>query len=127
MCAMFRGARPVVLVVEDEAMTRLNAVDTIEAIGCEAIAASDADEAVSILEARADIRAVFTDIQMPGSMDGLDLVRLVNTRWPGLVVLVASGRTSITPTDLPNGVLFFAKPYTRPQIETALRRLTANR
>lgn len=123
MCQMFDGARPVVLVVEDEVVTRLSAMDTVEAIGCEAIDASNADDAVSILEARTDIRAVFTDVQMPGSMDGLELVRLLSKRWPCVAVLVASGKTSIAPTDLPDGVLFFAKPYTRIQIETALRQI----
>jgi two-component system, response regulator PdtaR len=73
------GNRPVVLVVEDEVLIRMNATDMIVEAGFEAIAASDADEAIRILERRNDIRAVFTDVQMPGSMDGMRLARMVST------------------------------------------------
>jgi DNA-binding NtrC family response regulator len=99
-------------------------MDVVEATGCEAIGASNADEALSVLEARPDIRIVFTDIQIPGSMDGLGLVRLMQTRWPRVAVLVASGKTDIT--DLPTGVQFLAKPYGSLQIETALRQLVGD-
>ena len=117
------GSRPAVLVVEDEPVIRLNAMDMVEAAGCEAIGALDADEAVRLLEDRTDIRVVFTDVHMPGSMDGLGLMRLVKDRWPSVPVLVASGITSIAPGDLPRGVHFFTKPYLPLQIEAALRQL----
>jgi CheY-like chemotaxis protein len=68
-------------------------MDMVEAAGCEAIGASNADEAVRVLQARADIRAIFTDVQMPGSMDGLALMRLTKKRWPSVVRLVTSGQT----------------------------------
>ncbi len=113
--------RPAVLVVEDEPLIRLTAMDMVDAAGCEAIGASNADEAVRVLEARADIRAVFTDVQMPGSMDGLALMRLTKKRWPSVVRLVTSGQTIVT--DLPCGVGFVNKPYSLLQIETALRQL----
>ena len=74
------GQRPVVLVVEDEGLIRMNAIAMVEEAGFEAIAASDADEAIRILESRNDIRAVFTDVQMPGSMDGMRLARVVRNR-----------------------------------------------
>jgi CheY-like chemotaxis protein len=119
------GSRPAVLVVEDEPVTRLNAMDMVEAAGCEAIGVFNADEAVRLLETRTDIRVVFTDIHMPGSMDGLGLTRLMKDRWPSVPVLVASGQTSIAPADLPRGVRFFAKPYLPLQIEVALRELIA--
>ena len=119
------NSRPAVLVVEDESVTRLNAMNMVEAAGCEAIGALSADEAVRLLETRTDIRAVFTDIHMSASMDGLGLMRLMKDRWPSVPVLVASGKTNIAPADLPHGVRFFAKPYLPVQIEAALRQLIA--
>ena len=75
-------ANPAILVVEDELLLRLMAVDNVETAGFEALSAGTADEALAILEARADVRLVFTDVQMPGSMDGLRLAHAVRDRWP---------------------------------------------
>jgi CheY-like chemotaxis protein len=72
----------------------------VEEAGFEAIAASDADEAIRILESRNDIRAVFTDVHMPGSMDGLRLARVVRNRWPPVALIATSGRRSVLKTDL---------------------------
>ena len=74
------GQRPVVLVVDDESLIRMTAMEMVEEAGFEAIAASDADGAIRILESREDIRAIFTDVQIPGSMDGLRLARVVRNR-----------------------------------------------
>jgi len=115
------GSRPTVLVVEDEALVRLNAMDIVEAAGFEAVSASNADSAIHVLEMRDDIRAVFTDVHMPGSIDGLGLIRLIKERWPAVATLLTSGKTSITQLDLQNGVRFFAKPYLPRQIEAVLR------
>ena len=79
--------RPVVLVVEDEFLLRMNAVDMIGAAGFEAVEAANADEAIEILESRRDITVVFTDIQMPGSMDGLKLAQTVRGRWPPVKIV----------------------------------------
>jgi CheY-like chemotaxis protein len=117
------GRKPVVLVVEDENLIRLSALDMVEEGGFEAIAASDADEAIRILESRNDIRAVFTDVHMPGSMDGLRLARVVRNRWPPVALIVTSGRRSVLETDLPPGGRFLDKPYEPTQIEAALREL----
>jgi CheY-like chemotaxis protein len=117
------GRKPVVLVVEDENLIRLSALDMVEEAGFEAIAASDADEAIRILESRNDIRAVFTDVHMPGSMDGLRLARVVRNRWPPVALIVTSGRRSVLETDLPPGGRFLDKPYEPTQIEAALREL----
>jgi CheY-like chemotaxis protein len=117
------GKGVVILVVEDEALTRLNAMAMVEEAGFEAIAASDADEAIRVLESRDDIQAVFTDVQMPGSMDGLGLARVVRDRWPPVALIVASGKTEIAPSHLPAGGRFLRKPYAPSEIETVLRQL----
>ena len=103
--------KPVVLVVEDDAMIRIGALDLVESAGCVAVEARDADEAIRILESRPDIRLVFTDIDMPGSMDGMKLSHYVRNRWPPIHIIVASGKAIVAESDLPSGARFFAKPY----------------
>jgi CheY-like chemotaxis protein len=112
---------PAVLIVEDEPLIRMGAVDIIEDAGFEVIEAASADEAIRILECRSDIRVVFTDIHMPGSMDGLKLAHAVRDRWPPIKIIVTSGRGLITEQDLPEGGRFFAKPYDLHEITDALR------
>ena len=119
----FKASRQIVLVIEDEPLIRLGAVDTIADLGFVAIEAENADAAVVILEGRSDIAAVFTDIQMPGSMDGLKLASLIRERWPPIKILAASGNPSIVPDALPTGGRFLRKPYTPDQIADALREL----
>lgn len=102
---------PAVLIVEDEPLVRLCAAQTVEDAGYEVIEAESADEAIAILESRRDIRVIFTDIHMPGSMDGLKLAHAVRHRWPPIKIIVTSGRETIAPQDLPEGGRFFAKPY----------------
>src|SRR3978361_714051 len=92
--------RPVVLIVEDEFLLRMDAIDTISSAGFEALEAVTADEAIAILEARPDIAVVFTDIQMPGSMDGLKLARAVRGRWPPLKIVATSGQIAVQAVDL---------------------------
>src|ERR1700729_4038164 len=101
---------PVVLVVEDEMLLRMDAVDMIAAAGFEVVEAGDADQAIEILEARRDITVIFTDIQMPGSMDGLKLAKAVRGRWPPIKIIATSGRAQIQETDLPEGGRFLPKP-----------------
>jgi two-component system, response regulator PdtaR len=117
------GQRPVVLVVEDEFLIRMDAIDIVEKAGFQAIAASDADEAMQILESRNDIRAVFTDVHMPGSMNGMRLASVVRDRWPPVALIVSSGRMNIPDADLPSGGRFLRKPYEPAQIEAVLREL----
>jgi CheY-like chemotaxis protein len=117
------GKKPVVLVVEDESLIRMSALEMVEAAGFEAVPAADADEAIRILESRNDIRAVFTDVQMPGSMDGLRLARVVRNRWPPVALIVTSGHVSETGSDLPSGGRFLSKPYQLSHVQTALREL----
>src|ERR1700746_1118000 len=85
-------AKDLVLVVEDEALIRMDSADVIRDLGFEVIEAVDADQAVSLLESVPGIKVVFTDIQMPGSMDGLLLAAIVRDRWPPIALLVTSGK-----------------------------------
>jgi CheY-like chemotaxis protein len=112
-----------VLVVEDEFLMRLHAVHLVEQAGFEAVEAANADEAVSILEARKDIRIVFTDINMPGSMDGLKLAHAIRKRWPPIELILTSGRFDISNSELPARGRFFPKPYQDDAIVDALRHL----
>jgi CheY-like chemotaxis protein len=100
----------VVLVVEDEMLLRMRAVDIVEDAGYISVEAVDADEAVAILESRSDIALLFTDIQMPGSMDGLGLARSVHDRWPPIKIILVSGQVRPTSLDIPPDSRFFGKP-----------------
>jgi CheY-like chemotaxis protein len=115
---------PVVLIVEDEFLLRMDAVNMIAAAGFEVVEAANADEAIEILESRRDITVVFTDIQMPGSMDGLKLARAVRGRWPPIKIVATSGQLDVRETDLPEGGRFLAKPYSSIQVTGVLRELT---
>jgi CheY-like chemotaxis protein len=119
--------RPVVLVVEDEFLLRMEAADMIKAAGFEVVEAGNADQAIEILEARRDITLVFTDIQMPGSMDGLKLARAVRGRWPPIKIVATSGHLHIRETDLPEGGRFLPKPYSSTEINGLLRELICDR
>jgi CheY-like chemotaxis protein len=114
------NSKTVVLIVEDEPMVRLCAVQMVEEAGFEVVEAASADEAIRILESSSDIRVMFTDIQMPGSMDGLKLAHAVSNRWPPIKIIVTSGRGLVTEHDLPEGGHFFGKPYSPMQIQGVL-------
>jgi CheY-like chemotaxis protein len=115
--------RPVVLIVEDEFLLRMDAADAIAAAGFEVVEAANADEAIEVLESRTDITVVFTDIQMPGSMDGLKLARAVRGRWPPVKIIATSGRLHLDEADLPEGGRFLPKPYSPSQVTGVLREL----
>ena len=106
------GSRPaVVLIVEDEWLLRELAVEAVEDAGFIALVAGDAEEAVALLEARSDVAVLFTDINLPGRMDGLELAHTVRHRWSPIKILVASGRMRPKPSDLPPNSVFLEKPY----------------
>src|ERR1700687_4577882 len=100
----------VVLIVEDEMLLRMRAVDMVEDAGFTPVEAVDADEAVAILESRSDIALMFTDIQMPGSMDGLKLAHTVHKRWPPIKIILVSGQLQPAPMDIPSDSRFHGKP-----------------
>jgi CheY-like chemotaxis protein len=116
--------RPVVLVVEDDFLIRMNAAQMIEEAGFSVVEAASSDEAIVILESRLDITIVFTDVQMPGSMDGLKLAAAIRGRWPPIKIIATSGLVDVRKGDLPDGGRFLPKPYSPSQIIGALRELT---
>ena len=100
----------VVLVVEDEMLLRMRAVDMVEDAGYTSVEAVDADAAFAILESRSDIALLLTDIQMPGSMDGLGLAHSVHDRWPPIKIILVSGQLKLADLDIPADSRFFGKP-----------------
>jgi two-component system, response regulator PdtaR len=119
-------APPVILVVEDDPLLRMLAVEIVEEAGFTAIEAADADEAVALLESRTDIALLFTDINMPGSMDGLKLAHAVRDRWPPIKIWVASGNQQLQSSDLPSNSCFFRKPYQASALVEELRSLVGS-
>jgi DNA-binding NtrC family response regulator len=99
----------VILVVEDEGPINLMTSEELRRAGHRVISAYSADQAIAILESRNDIRLVFTDIDMPGSMDGLKLAAAVRDRWPPVQILITSGKHPVAA--LPEGMPFLPKPY----------------
>ncbi|MCK1667737.1 HWE histidine kinase domain-containing protein [Bradyrhizobium sp. 153] len=112
---------PNVLVVEDEMILRMRAVDIVEDAGFHPVEAVNADEAISILETRSDISLLLTDIQMPGSIDGLKLAHAVHERWPTIKIILVSGEVKPSGTDTPEDSRFFGKPLHVEQLIAELQ------
>ena len=108
--ALAPTTKPAVLIVEDELMLRMRAVDIVEDAGFAALEAVNADDALALLESRSDIKLLFTDIQMPGSMDGLKLAYAVHERWPSIKIILVSGQVVLTEQDRPAQSRFHGKP-----------------
>lgn len=115
------ASRPLVLVVEDEPLLRMDAVEMIRESGYDVLEAANADEAILLLERRLDIEVVFTDIDMPGSMNGIKLAHAVRNRWPPIKIIATSGHFTVRDGDLPTDVPFLRKPYTPHQIRETFR------
>jgi two-component system, response regulator PdtaR len=116
---------PTVLVVEDDFLVRLTAVAMIEDAGFLAVEAESADDAIELLEANPGIRLVFTDINMPGSMDGLKLAMYAHSRWPPLKFIIVSGKPIPGREEMPDGTHFHPKPYLAATIGSSLSALLA--
>jgi two-component sensor histidine kinase len=112
---------PNVLIVEDEMILRMRAVDIVEDAGFNPVEAVNADEAMSILESRSDISLLFTDIQMPGSIDGLKLAHAVHDRWPSIKIILVSGQVKPSDAERPAESRFFGKPLGVEQMITELQ------
>ena len=115
-----------VLVVEDDAILRLHALDLVEEAGFTPIEAKNADEAIAVLEKRSDIILLFTDVNMPGSMDGVKLAHAVRNRWPPIKIVVVSGQVQLDTNELPSETRFFGKPFEAEKMIAELRELISN-
>jgi DNA-binding NtrC family response regulator len=113
----------VVLIVEHDALLKSLTVDIMEDAGFVALQASDADEAVTILEARSDIALLLTSIAMPSSMDGLSLAHTVGKRWPAIKIIIASGQVRLAAHNLRKNSRFFLKPYHAQTMISEIRSL----
>jgi two-component sensor histidine kinase/ActR/RegA family two-component response regulator len=115
-----------VLVVEDEMLLRMRAINIVEDAGFTAIEAINADQAISVLEARSDISLLFSDIQMPGSIDGLKLARAVHERWPDIKIILVSGQINPSDDEKPKDSRFFGKPIDSDQMIAELQDMIGN-
>jgi DNA-binding NtrC family response regulator len=113
----------VVLIVEHDALLKSLTADIMADAGFVALQASDADEALAILESRSDIALLLTSVAMPGSMDGLGLVRTVYKRWPAIRIMVASSQVRLIGHNLPKDSRFFLKPYHAQSVISEIRSL----
>src|SRR4051812_38101205 len=116
-------SKPTVLIVEDEMMLRMRAVDMVEDAGFTPLEAVNADDALALLESRSDIELLFTDIQMPGSMNGLKLAHAVHERWPSIKIILVSGQLTPSESDRPTDSRFFGKPLEVPQMIAELQEM----
>ena len=114
---------PIVLVVEDEMLLRMRAVDMVEDAGYASVEAVDADEAFALLKSRSDIALLFTDVQMPGSMDGLELAHIVHKQWPSIKIIIVSGQLKLSLDDIPPDSRFFGKPLKSGEMAAHMRHM----
>jgi CheY-like chemotaxis protein len=122
-----RHKRNVVLIVEDEPIVRMSISDALFQAGFEVLASANGTEALEVLAVRPDILAVVTDIVMPGAVDGFELAREVQLRWPDIGVIVVSGQMEPPKTHCPNGVLFLSKPFKASTLLRLLRDIAERR
>ncbi|MCS0502943.1 response regulator [Ancylobacter mangrovi] len=112
-----------VLVVDDEFFVRIDTINAVESAGFATIEASTADDGLALLSSRPDVRVLITDIEMPGTMDGLQFARRVRERWPSIHVIIISGRRPVAGDDIPANGIFLNKPLSKTQLSQALRGL----
>ncbi len=105
------GERPAVLVVEDEELVRTDSCERLEQAGLSVLEATDADEALALLEAHPEIKVLVTDVRMPGWMSGIDLARQVEKRWPDISILVTSAYYTEDDANLPENMTLYPKPF----------------
>jgi two-component system, response regulator PdtaR len=109
-------ARPVALVVEDEVLVRMYACELLEEQGFNVLQAATAERALKVMEAEPQVRLLFTDIQMPGAFDGMDLARRVHARWPKVRLVITSGQRRPSRAEIPDDGRFLAKPYAAQEL-----------
>jgi len=114
-----------VLVVEDEAFLLFAIADELREAGYDVLEASNAEQAIRLLEIRQDIAILFTDIDMPGSMDGLRLSAAVRDRWPPVKIIITSGKRRPAQEAMPSGGVFLPKPYAPESVAATIQGLLA--
>ena len=112
-----------VLVVEDQALLRFLAADMLEEAGYETSLAADADEALAVLARQPDICTIFSDVNMPGEMDGVDLAHRIREQNPEIGLVLTSGTRIQELGELPGGTMFLAKPYEWDEVYRCLERV----
>jgi two-component system, response regulator PdtaR len=117
------SARPKLLVVEDEALIRMDLASALSEAGFDVIEVANADDAIAVLTASPETAVMVTDVEMAGSMDGVKLARLVRDRWPPVHIVVVSGRHRLAELDLPERSQFFSKPYRTDRLISAVKEL----
>jgi CheY-like chemotaxis protein len=113
--------KPLVLIVEDETLVRLVAASMLQDAGFDTLEVDSADHALRVLERRTDVRVLFSDVQLPGSMDGLHLAAAVHDRWPSIKLLLTSGGVGVRDDEIPDNGRFLSKPYNASQVVGAVR------
>jgi CheY-like chemotaxis protein len=103
--------QPTILVAEDDELLRLHASELLEENGYNVVEADSAEEALQLMEARKDVKLLFTDIQMPPGCDGLELARQVHKRWPNVLLVITSGQIQPTKAEIADHGRFIRKPY----------------
>src|SRR3954462_2156972 len=118
-----QAIKPTVLIVEDEMLLRMRAVDIVEDAGFTPLEAVNADDALALLESRSDIELLFTDIQMPGSINGLKLAHAVHERWPSIKIILGSGQVTPGESERPVDSRFFGKPLEMQEMIAELQEM----
>lgn len=117
--------RPAILIVEDDPIIRWSGAETLLDAGFEVLEAASADEALTLLENHGAVSVLFTDVDMPGGMDGIELARIAAHRWPCIHIIVASGRRETQVRRMPDNGRFIPKPYMPEQIVRDIDELLA--
>ena len=116
----------VILVVEDEILIRMDVVDQLEAQGYTLLEAESGKQALEIIVREDRVDIVFTDVDMPGDIDGLALANEVGARWPAIGIIVTSGKTMASERKLPSGCRFYPKPYQSAAVHAAIMEMLAS-
>ncbi|MDH7799543.1 MULTISPECIES: response regulator [unclassified Beijerinckia] len=112
-----------ILIAEDDALQRLNLEAVLVEAGFTVVATADGDEALGVLQTRSDILVLISDVQMPGSLNGIELMWVVRDRWPPVKIILTSGNAKRD--GLPDDVVLFVKPYIERELLSKLRLLLA--
>jgi CheY-like chemotaxis protein len=113
-----------VLVAEDEPLIRLGMTLVIEEAGYQVVEVGNTDDALRAIESEGDVGLLLTDVDMPGSMDGIRLAHTVRRRWPTIQLIVVSGKVGVRAGELPEGARFLSKPYQEPKLLETVKALS---